>query len=110
VIIVDSGKQVEHLGAFRLPVEVVQFAWRPLAERIARLSGTPHLRTGDDKRPYVTDEGNYILDCEFGVIDDPPELAALLDAMPGVMEHGLFVNLASTLIVGHEAEVRVVQR
>jgi ribose 5-phosphate isomerase len=89
VIIVDSHKQVRRLGGFALPVEVVQFAWQPLAVRLAELGVQPVLRPGRDGLPLVTDEGNYILDCAFGRIEKPAALAALLNAVPGVVEHGL---------------------
>jgi ribose 5-phosphate isomerase A len=110
VIIVDSHKQVERLGAFPLPVEVVRFAWQPIAKRLMEMGGTPTLRTGADGRPLETDENNYILDCAFGPIDDPVELAQTLDAMPGVMEHGLFVGMADTLIVGQDDGVVVFEK
>jgi ribose 5-phosphate isomerase A len=64
----------------------------------------------DYQQPFITDEGNYILDCSFGSIEDPSALARKLDAMPGVMEHGLFVGLADTLIVGEGDGVTVLQR
>jgi len=110
VIIVDSQKQVSRLGAFPLPVEVVQFAWRPLAQRLGDLGARPVLRPGRDGDAYVTDEGNFILDCAFGQIDDPAALAARLDAMPGVVDHGLFVGLAHTLIVGRRDGTMVIER
>jgi ribose 5-phosphate isomerase A len=110
VIIVDSHKQVQTLGAFPLPVEVVQFAWQPLAERLGDLGASSVLRAGRDGRPFVTDEGNYILDCGFGRIEDPATLAARLDAMPGVVDHGLFVGLAHTVIVGRDEGTVVIER
>lgn len=110
VIIVDSQKQVPRLGAFPLPVEVVQFAWRPLAQRLGDLGATPVLRRGPDGGAYVTDEGNFVLDCAFGQIDDPAALAARLDAMPGVVDHGLFVGLAHTLVVGRSDGTGVIER
>lgn len=110
VIIVDSHKQVPQLGAFPLPVEVVQFAWQPLAQRLGELAVQPVLRLGRDGRPLVTDEGNYILDCAFGRIEDPVVLAARLDAMPGVVDHGLFVGLAHTVVVGRGVETVVIER
>jgi ribose 5-phosphate isomerase A len=110
VIIVDSTKRVRCLGKFPLPVEVVQFAWRPVAERLAGLAGSPRLRVGSAGEPYVTDEGNYILDCSFGRIDDPAALALQLNSMPGVMEHGLFVGLADTLIAGQGDGVVVLEK
>jgi len=109
-IIVDSQKQVSRLGAFPLPVEVVQFAWRPLAQRLGDLGATPVLRLGPDGGAYVTDEGNFVLDCAFGRIDDPAALAARLDAMPGVVDHGLFVGLAHTLVVGRGDGTVVLER
>jgi ribose 5-phosphate isomerase A len=110
VIIVDSKKRVDCLGAFPLPVEVVKFAWRPLAERLQKLDATPVLRRDQDGVPYETDEGNYILDCAFQRINDPAALAGQLDALPGVMEHGLFVGMADTLVVGQGGEAIVVRR
>jgi ribose 5-phosphate isomerase A len=88
----------------------VRFAWRPIAERIAHLGCVPKLRQRPDGHPYETDEGNYILDCAFGAIDDPRSVAQLLDAMPGVMEHGLFVDIAHVLLVGQESDVLVFSR
>jgi ribose 5-phosphate isomerase A len=110
VIIVDSSKRVERLGQFPLPVEVVKFAWRPIAGQLSGLGAEVFLRRDASGVPFVTDEGNYILDCAFVAIEDPPLLAAALNAIPGVMEHGLFVDLAHTLLVGHEDEVLVVER
>ena len=110
VIIVDSRKRVERLGAFPLPVEVVRFAWQPIAARLRRWGATVARRTGADGQPFVTDEGNFILDCAFGRIEQPAELARRLDALPGVMEHGLFVGLADTLIVGQGTQAIVVER
>lgn len=101
LVIVDSRKLVERLGRFPLPVEVVPSAWRLLAPRIAALGCTPVLRRRADQREvFVTDEGNYLLDCAFGAIDDPRRLAEALAAMPGVVEHGLFLDLADIVIVG----------
>ncbi len=110
VIIVDSQKRVERLGKFPLPVEVVRFAWQPIAKRLMDLGGRPTLRTAADGQPFETDENNYILDCAFGQIEDPASLARSLDAMPGVMEHGLFVGLTDTLIVGQQGDVVVVEK
>lgn len=109
IIIIDSTKRTNRLGAFPLPVEVVRFAWRPLSERIRRLGAKPELRMTSCGQPFVTDEGHYILDCDFGVIEDPRALAQELNASPGVMEHGLFVNLADILVVGRRGGVDVVE-
>ncbi len=110
VIIVDSRKRVERLGKCPLPVEVVRFAWQPIAARLGDLGASVVLRTDSRDRPFVTDEGNYILDCAFGQIDDPATLGRQLDAMPGIMEHGLFVDMTDTLIIGHGAETLVIER
>ncbi len=100
VIIVDSGKLVRRLGAFPLPVEVVPFAREQVRRLVASLGADATLRAGPDG-PFVTDEGNLILDCRFGEIADAAALAARLDAAPGVVGHGLFVAMADDAIVGH---------
>ncbi len=110
VIIADSNKQVERLGGFPLPIEVVRFAWQPVADRLRSLGAKPHLRLDPNNNPTLTDEDNYILDCDFGPIDDPAELDRTLNAMPGVMEHGLFVGLADVLIIGQHDASRVIER
>jgi ribose 5-phosphate isomerase A len=110
MIIADSSKRVRRIGAFPLPVEVVQFAWRPIAEKIRALGAAPELRMTPYGQPFVTDEGNYILDCPFGAIADPAGLSRELHDIAGVVEHGLFVNLADTLIVGRSDGVDVIER
>jgi ribose 5-phosphate isomerase A len=110
VIVADSSKRARRIGAFPLPVEVVQFAWRPIAERVRALGAAPALRMTPHGQPFVTDEGNYILDCPFGEIADPARLSRELHDIPGVVEHGLFVDLADTLIVGRRDGVDVIER
>ena len=105
VIIADSSKQVAALGHFPLPVEVVGFAQPLVAKRIQALGATVKLRQDSSGKPYVTDEGHHILDCSFGRIADPPALARALSDMPGVMEHGLFIGMASVALVGKNDEV-----
>ncbi len=100
VVIADSTKLVPTLGAFPLPVEVIPFASRVVADEIRRLGGEPFLRRTKDGATYVTDNGNWILDCRFGPITHPGRLASALDGVPGIAEHGLFVNMAALLIVG----------
>ncbi len=104
VIIADSSKQVAVLGRFPLPVEVVGFAQALVAKKIQALGAAVRLRQGADGKPYVTDEGHHILDCSFGRIEDPPALARTLSDMPGVMEHGLFIGMASIALVGNGEE------
>ncbi len=110
VIIVDSSKLVPVLGRFPLPVEVVFFAEPLLVKRIAALGASVVLRKDATGKPYVTDEGHHILDCHFGQICNPAELARELDQMPGVVEHGLFLNVADVVLVGEDSGVRELHR
>jgi ribose 5-phosphate isomerase A len=110
LIIVDSSKLVNRLGAFPLPIEVIPFACRLIADRLREQGILSALRTTDFDQPLITDEGNYILDCAMGEIDDPPALARALEAMPGVVEHGLFVNVADKVIVGHGERTTILER
>ncbi len=110
VIIADSSKQVQVLGKFPLPVEVIPFAHVLLARRIAGLGASVVLRKDRAGRPFVTDEGHYILDCSFGQIPDPSWLAGELKGMPGMVEHGLFHDLADVVLIGQGSEVLEIHR
>ncbi len=110
IIVTDASKQVPVLGKFPLPVEVIQFARPLVAKRIAALGAAVKLRQDAKGSPYVTDEGNHILDCSFGSISDPPALARVLDAMPGVVDHGLFINLASVVLLARGEKVQECRR
>ncbi len=110
VIIADSGKQVDVLGRFPLPVEVVPFAEVPLIRRISSLGASVNLRRDIAGGPFVTDEGHHILDCGFGRISDPQRLADELSSMPGVVEHGLFIDLADVVLIGKGSEVLELHR
>ena len=100
VVVADSSKVVPALGKFPLPVEIIPFA-RPVVERkIAGLGATAQLRLKPDGQPFITDNGNHILDCKFGRIDDPPAIARSLSETPGVVEHGLFIGFAKLALVG----------
>ena len=108
VIVVDERKPVEVLGMrWPVPVEVVQFAQRVAETSLAALCTQPRLRVAGDA-PLVTDEGNVIFDCAFGPIHDPAALAAALRDVPGVMAHGLFIDLCDRVLVGtaHGVEQR----
>jgi ribose 5-phosphate isomerase A len=98
VIVADATKQVARLGKFPLPVEVIKFAQAIVTKRIAALGASVQLRAGNDGKPFITDENNHILDCRFGAIPDPDELARELSAIPGVVEHGLFIGMASVVL------------
>ena len=114
LVIANETKLVDRLGAFALPVEVVPFGHGSTARRIAAVAharGYPHmvpvLRT-KDYAPYRTDNGNYIYDCPFGAIENVPLLAVTLSTIPGVVEHGLFVGMASALVLAGPSGVRVI--
>lgn len=103
LVVVDSTKLVERLGRFPLPVEVIKMALPVVEPRLAALGLNPKQRkakSGDG--PYLTDEGNYILDCACGVIDDPEVLAAEIRGIVGVVEHGLFLGMATLALVAGE--------
>lgn len=107
IVIADVGKEVEHLGAFPLPVEVIPFGWqttRALIEELLVsmdvLGRDASLRMNGD-HPFVTDEGNHILDLHLGRIGNPYQLAMALNQMPGVVENGLFMDICDVVIVGH---------
>ena len=100
IVVADSGKVVPVLGKFPLPVEVISFARTVVEKKIALLGASPKLRTKPDGSPFLTDNGNQILDCSFEKIADPPALALTLSNTPGIVEHGLFIGLASLALVG----------
>lgn len=105
VIVADSSKQVAALGRGPLPVEVVGFAQALVARRIGELGASAALRRDDRGAPFVTDEGHHILDCRFPEIPDPAGLARALGELPGVVEHGLFIGMASVVLVARGATV-----
>jgi len=116
IVIADDSKWVDPLGRFPLPVEVIPFglgATRHAMERAfaaAGVSGQMVLRKGKDGHVFVTDGGHWIIDGHLGRIADVPRLATLLNAIPGVVEHGLFVGLASTVILAGASGIRVIER
>lgn len=105
IVVADAGKQVQRLGKFPLPVEVIKFAQTLVAKRIAAMGAEVQLRTGADGKAYVTDENNHILDCRFGEIRDAEGLARQLSEMPGVVEHGLFIGMASVALFARGSEI-----
>ncbi len=111
VVIADETKLVDRLGSLvAVPVEVVQFGWQATAGRLAKIGGNPSLRFGKDGVPYLTDGGNFIIDCAFGPIGDPKEVAHRLDHIVGVIEHGLFLGYASEAIVAGRDGVKTFRR
>lgn len=106
VVVADESKLVRRLGVGALPVEVLPFLWRRTAERFSRRGIAWQLRGGEEE-PFVTDNGNLVLDLTLqGGIDDPYQLAADLKLTPGVCEHGLFLGIASAALVGGPDGVR----
>lgn len=101
VIIVDQSKLVGRLGSRNtVPVEVVSFGWVPTGAALRALGGTVERRMAGDG-PFVTDSGNYLLDCHFGPLDALAVLGAQIKAITGVVDHGLFLGMADTVIIGH---------
>ncbi len=104
VVIADSSKQVAALGKFPVPLEVISFAQALVKRKVEALGASVKLRMLGDKA-FLTDEGHHILDCHFGAIPDVPALARKLSDMPGIVEHGLFVKMASVVLIAKGAEV-----
>jgi len=117
IVIIDNSKLVDKLGKFPLPVEVDPFGVALTAEQIyaaLRASGCENGQTvlrqnKEGTGPLITDGGHYIVDCKCELIPDPAETAHLLERIPGVMEHGLFIDLSSIVIVGEEDHARVME-
>jgi ribose 5-phosphate isomerase A len=105
VVVADSGKVVPTLGKFPLPVEIIAFARTVIEKKIASLGATPKLRLKPDGSPFITDNGNQILDCSFGKIEDPAALARELSDTPGIVEHGLFIGIAKMALIGRGPSV-----
>ncbi|MFY9553280.1 MAG: ribose-5-phosphate isomerase RpiA [Blastocatellia bacterium] len=110
VMLVDESKLVAKLGQTRpLPVEVLPFAWTLSARLLTSLGSVPVLRAQGEKT-FVTDNGNYILDCNFGPIDDPSALEKSIKLLPGVVDCGLFIGIADTLVIGFDDRVEIKDR
>ena len=105
IVIADSAKQVERLGKFPLPIEVIPFAQSLIKGEVEALGAAIKLRQSRDGSPYVTDEGHHVLDCTFGEITDPPALADKLLGIPGVVEHGLCIDRAEMALIGKDGTV-----
>jgi ribose 5-phosphate isomerase A len=106
VVVVDRSKLVDKLGStFAVPVEAISMAIAPVTRAIEKLGGKPELRMGVKKvGPVITDQGNMVIDVWFDQIPDPAELEQSLNNIPGVLENGLFVNLADLILVGEVIE------
>ncbi|TSB47818.1 ribose-5-phosphate isomerase RpiA [Alkalicoccobacillus porphyridii] len=109
VLMVDEHKIVQQLGHFTLPVEVIPFGWQKTAERIKQLGGKPQMRKGEEGF-FISDNHNYILDCDFGLIKDPNALHQSLKQLVGVVETGLFIDMVDGVYVAGGTGVRYIQR
>lgn len=109
IIIADSSKKVNVLGAFKVPVEVVPIAVHFAERQIKKIGGTANIREKNGK-VFVTDAGNNILDVDFGEINNPGEVSEKLNAVEGVVCHGLFINLANIVIMAKDNEITVFKR
>jgi ribose 5-phosphate isomerase A len=116
IVIADESKSVEMLGRFPLPVEVIPFGiaatQRAMAEAFAKsgVSGQMAVRRGQDGHVFVTDSGHWVVDAQLGRIANAPHLAGLLSTIPGVVEHGLFIGLASAAVLAGAQGIRIVER
>ena len=110
IVVIDESKLVDRLDERTyLPIEIVAFGWQTVVDRLAALGCAPRLRqTGD--APFMTDGGNYVADCVFGALPDPAALDARLSAVVGVVETGLFIGMASKIVVGRTTGVEVIER
>ncbi|VTT25416.1 ribose-5-phosphate isomerase RpiA [Streptococcus gordonii] len=106
--VVDESKLVDKLGAFKLPVEVVQYGAEQVFRRFERAGYKPSFRQKDGQR-FVTDMQNFIIDLDLGVIENPVEFARELDHIVGVVEHGLFNQMVDKVIVAGKAGVQVLE-
>ncbi len=116
IVIADDSKAVETLGRFPLPVEVIPFGLAATQRAIAKafaetgVSGQMKVRKSDGGHVFVTDDGHWIIDADLGRISDPPRLANALTTVPGVVEHGLFIRLASLALLAGPSGIRTIER
>jgi len=111
VIVVDETKVSKKLGEkWAVPIEVLQYCVELEKKFLESLGAKIELRKDKDGKPYITDEGNYILDSNFGVINSPYDLAQKLEARAGIVEHGIFINLVSEVIVAYPEEIKILKK
>lgn len=107
--VVGSGKRVDKLGRFPLPVEVIPFAYRHILKELEAMNLKPKIRMKNNSF-FVTDEQNYIIDLHMNEIENPYMLENTLNAVPGIVEHGFFLDIADTLVVGNNDTVEIINR
>lgn len=110
IIVVDESKLVEYLGAFPLPVEITPFSWQYTKRMIEKFGCSSEIRK-EEGEIFVTDNGNYILDCNFDKIEDPLKLTVELNKLPGVVENGIFAEMAEIVVVGYnDGHIEVLEK
>jgi ribose 5-phosphate isomerase A len=111
IVVADQTKLSERLGTLvSVPVEVVPFGWEATERRLGELGGNPSLRLGKGGKPFVTDSGHYIIDCAFGPMENPKEIAHHLDHVVGSVEHGMFLKFASDVFIGGPSGVSILRK
>jgi len=112
IVVADETKLTSSLGEGQpIPVEILPFALPLVIERIRRIGGRPNLRERKDgSGPYITDNGNFILDVDFGAVNEPAKLEMRLKGIPGVIETGLFLGMAQEAIIGTKDGIKVIRR
>ena len=110
IVVADESKWVKTLGRFPLPVEIIHFGWERTFEKL-QLLGCLAKRRMNGTGPYLTDNGNYIVDCAFEEINDAPALHAAVNEITGVVDNGLFIQIATKLVLGfNNGETRIISR
>jgi ribose 5-phosphate isomerase A len=106
IIITDASKKVKKLGAFTVPIEVIPLAYQYVSDQINKIGGQGTLRSLEDKT-FITDNGNLIIDADFGLIDNPAKLSSNLNQINGLLAHGLFVNITSKVMMSEGSDIIV---
>lgn len=104
IIITDSSKKVNLLGAFKVPIEVVPLAYQYVFNNVEALGGAAKLRIKENQK-FITDNGNYIIDADFGLINNPEKLSSQLNEIDGLLAHGLFIGLTAKVIMAKGDEI-----
>ncbi len=107
IVVIDESKLVKKLGSFPLPVEIVPFGWEMTSNQLVEFGCTPILRMKDGEI-FISDNGNYIVDCHFSSIENPSSLHVELKQLLGVIETGLFIGMANMIITGDKDGVKII--
>jgi ribose 5-phosphate isomerase A len=102
IIIADSSKLVNQLGVFPLPVEVIPYGWKQVQHTVQSSYNIRSALRMNENKIFITDHGHYIVDCYFSAINNPEQLTIALNMIPGVVENGLFINMAHTAVIAYE--------